>query len=63
MHNLPTFSTCSSTFTHLDCDCILVFEQALVCPANKLKSTRADVDHAFATWRIAVFFSNCVSLI
>jgi len=27
------------------------------------KSTRADVDHLLATWRVTVFFSNCVGLL
>ena len=34
-------------------------EQALVCLSNKKKSTRADVDHFIAKWRVTVFFSNC----
>jgi len=38
-------------------------EQALVCLSNKEKTTRADVDHFIAKWRITVFFSNWFGLI
>jgi len=37
---------------------ILFYEQALVRPSNKKKSTRADVDDFIAKWRITVFFSK-----
>ena len=39
------------------------YEQALVCLSNKSKSTRADVDHFLAKWRVTVFVSNCFGLI
>jgi len=41
----------------------LRYEQALVCLSNKKKSTRADVDHLIAKWRVTVVFSNCFRLI
>ena len=40
-----------------------LYEQALVCLSNKQKSTRADVDHFIAKWRVTVVFSNCFRLI
>jgi len=41
----------------------LSYEQALVCLSNTKKSTRADVDHLLATWRITVGNSYWVGLI